>query len=178
MEEAEVMDSEASRGNDAQGQYLTFRVLNNRYAIDILDVKEIIEVTMMTRVPKAHASVRGVMNLRGNVAPVVDLAHRLQNKPLQTDRRTIILVVELEIESETQILGMLANEVNEIVEINAENIQSAPEFGAGIRREFIDRMARVDDEFIIMLNLPRVLNTDELSQSQAGHAEAVEAQDA
>lgn len=177
MEHAEVIDNEVSGASEGQGQYLTFRVLNNRYAIDILDVKEIIEVTMMTRVPKAHASVRGVMNLRGNVAPVVDLAHRLHDKALDLDRRTIILVVEIGSDNETQVLGMLANEVNEIVEISDEDIQSAPEFGAGIRREFINRMARVEDDFIILLDLHRVLNTDELSHHQAVHAEAADAQE-
>ena len=173
--EAEATGVEEVKGSEGAGQYLTFRVLNNRYAIDILDVKEIIEVTSMTRVPKAHASVHGVMNLRGNVAPVVDLAHRLRGQTLRFGRRSVILVVEFEWDGERQTIGMLADEVSEIVEINDDHIQSAPEFGAGIRREYIDRMARVDEAFIVLLNLSRVLNIDELSLNQEAKTELEEA---
>jgi len=147
-------------------QYLTFRVLGERYAVNILDIKEIIEVTQMTRVPMALAAIRGVMNLRGNVAPVIDLAERLHATRTKLDRRSVILVVQLEIEGERQVMGMLAEEVNEIVEIQPEQMQTAPEFGAGIRQSFIRSMAQLDGQFIVLLDLPRVLSIAELSQHQ------------
>lgn len=150
-------------GND---QYLTFRVMGEQYAVNILDIKEIIEVTQMTRVPMALAAVRGVMNLRGNVAPVIDLAQRFHASRTELDRRSVILVVQIEVEGEALVMGMLAEEVNEIVEISPEQFQPAPEFGAGIRQSFIQNMARVDDQFIVLLDLNRVLNVDELSTHQ------------
>ncbi|ULG68204.1 chemotaxis protein CheW [Marinobacterium sediminicola] len=152
--------ADTAAGND---QYLTFRVLGEQYAVNILDIKEIIEVTQMTRVPMALAAVRGVMNLRGNVAPVIDLAERFHATSTQVDRRTVILVVQLEVEGERQVMGMLAEEVNEIVEIEADHFQPAPEFGAGIRQSFIRSMAQVDGKFIVLLDLSQVLNIDELS---------------
>lgn len=149
-------------------QYLTFRVLGERYAVNILDIKEIIEVTQMTRVPMALAAIRGVMNLRGNVAPVIDLAERLHATRTQLDRRSVILVVQLEIEGERHVMGMLAEEVNEIVEIQPDQMQAAPEFGAGIRQNFIRSMAQLEGQFIVLLDLSRVLSITELSQHQ-GH---------
>ena len=177
MDEEEVVTGAASDVRDGASQYLTFQVLGNRYAIDILEVKEILEAPQMTRVPKAHASVSGVMNLRGNVVPVVDLAHRLNSQTLDAEQRRIILVVELLHEGETQTFGMLANEVNEIVEIDAEQIQAAPDFGAGIRREFIGRMASVGEDFVVLLDLQRVLDIDELAQRAAERRDSTEALD-
>ncbi|MBV0932964.1 chemotaxis protein CheW [Marinobacterium weihaiense] len=159
MANTEQVVAEAT-GSD---QYLTFQVLGERYAVNILDIKEIIEVTQMTRVPMALAAVRGVMNLRGNVAPVIDLAQRFHETPTELDRRTVILVVQIEVEGEWQVMGMLAQEVNEIVEIQADQFQPAPEFGAGIRQSFIRHMAQLDGRFIVLLDLARVLSVSELS---------------
>lgn len=162
------MDNTEQAAVEAAGsdQYLTFRVLGKRYAVNILDIKEIIEVTQMTRVPMALAAVRGVMNLRGNVAPVVDLAERFHATRTELDRRSVILVIQLEVEGERQVMGMLAEEVNEIVEIPPEQFQSAPEFGAGIRQSFIRNMAQLDGQFIVLLDLGRVLSVAELSMHQ------------
>ncbi len=165
----------AAAGND---QYLTFRVLGEQYAVNILDIKEIIEVTQMTRVPMALAAVRGVMNLRGNVAPVIDLAERFHATATELDRRSVILVVQLEVEGEHQVMGMLAEEVNEIVEIEPDRFQPAPEFGAGIRQSFIRSMAQVDGQFIVLLDLSRVLSIAELSTHQAESESAVMAETA
>lgn len=164
---------DAAAGSD---QYLTFKVLGEQYAVSILDIKEIIEVTQMTRVPMALAAVRGVMNLRGNVAPVIDLAERFHASPTRMDRRSVILVVQIDVEGEKQVMGMLAEEVNEIVEIQEDHFQPPPEFGAGIRQSFIRSMAQVDGRFIVMLDLGRVLSIDELSSHQADNETAAVAE--
>lgn len=148
-------------------QYLTFIVHGKRYAISILEVKEIIEVSSMTRVPMAANAVRGVINLRGNVAPVIDLNQRLKNMATQIGRRSVILVVEQHDQQEKELFGMLADGVSEIVEINDDEIQAAPDFGVGIRQEFIERMARIADDFIVLLNLGRILDAEELAQREA-----------
>lgn len=156
-------DSGASTTHTGSEQYLCFKVLGERCAINILDVKEIIEMPQLTRVPMALAEIRGVINLRGNVAPVIDLAQRFRGKTTVIDRRSIILVVQVESEGERQVFGMLAEEVNEIVEIGEDHLQPAPEFGAGLRRDFIHSMARVGEQFIVLLDLNQVLSIAELS---------------
>lgn len=169
------MDSaEQAAAADSNDQYLTFRVLGEQYAVNILDIKEIIEVTQMTRVPGALAAVRGVMNLRGHVAPVIDLAERFHARRTALDRRSVILVVQLEMEGEQQVMGMLAEEVNEIVAIEPDSFQPSPEFGAGIRQSYILRMAQVDGRFIVQLDLGRVLSIAELSAHQDSMAATAE----
>jgi purine-binding chemotaxis protein CheW len=145
-------------------QYLTFSVLNESMAIGILDVDEIIEIGDMTRVPMTNSSIRGVINLRGNVVPVVDLTARLGGSgEAQLSKRSCIVLVEVTQEGARQTMGMLVDEVNEIIEIPEEAIQKTPDFGTDIRPDFIERMGRVDDEFIILLNIDRVLSVEELS---------------
>ncbi len=158
-------ESVTSVSDSAQGteQFLCFKVLGKRYAINILDVKEIIELPKVTRVPMALADIRGVINLRGNVAPVIDLAQRFRACATEIDRRSVVLVVQVECDGEYQTFGMLAEEVNEIVEIGSDHRQPAPEFGAGLRADFIQSMARVGDEFIVLLDLNQVLSITELS---------------
>jgi purine-binding chemotaxis protein CheW len=145
-------------------QYLTFFVAEERYAIAILDVKEIIEVSQMTRVPMTPDYIRGVINLRGNVVPVVDLCARLGKGRSELTKRSCIVLVEVEAGGERQPLGMLVDEVNEILEIPASHLQPAPDFGTDIRTDFIQAMGRVDDLFMILLDINHVLSVEELSQ--------------
>ena len=150
--------------DDQLQQYLTFFVGSENFAIGILDVKEIIEMGNVTRVPMTPDFIRGVINLRGNVVPVVDLSARLGRDISQLTKRTSIVLVEIESGDEVQMIGMMVDQVNEILEIPEENIQAAPDFGADIRTEFIQAMGRVDDEFLILLDIKRVLSVEELSQ--------------
>ena len=152
--------------DDQLQQYLTFKVDDENFAIGILDVKEIIEISTVTRVPMTPDFIRGVINLRGNVVPVIDLSARLGRKITDLTKRSCIVLVEIESDDEAQIIGMLVDQVNEILEIPATNIQPAPDFGADIRTDFIRAMGRVGDEFIILLAINRVLSVDELSQLQ------------
>ena len=146
------------------GQYLTFLVGQESFAISILDVKEIIEISNVTRVPMTPDYIHGVINLRGNVVPVVDLSARLGHGCTQINKRSCIVLVEIEVVDSSQLIGMLVDEVKEILEIPAENIQPAPDFGTDIRTEFIQAMGRVGDDFIILLAINRVLSVEELSQ--------------
>ncbi len=149
---------------DQPGQYLTFLVGQESFAISILDVKEIIEISSVTRVPMTPDYIHGVINLRGNVVPVVDLSARLGHGCTEISKRSCIVLVEIELPDSVQLIGMLVDEVKEILEIAAENIQPAPDFGTDIRTEFIQAMGRVDDDFIILLAINRVLSIEELSQ--------------
>ncbi|RKZ99717.1 MAG: chemotaxis protein CheW [Gammaproteobacteria bacterium] len=148
---------------EQQGQYLTFLVGKEKLGISIHEVKEIIEISNITRVPMTPDYIRGVINLRGNVVPVVDLSARLSRETCEVTKRSCIVLVEIITDGESQSIGMLVDQVNEILEIPEENIQPAPEFGAEIRVEFIQAMGRVDDNFIILLEISRVLSVSELS---------------
>jgi purine-binding chemotaxis protein CheW len=149
---------------EQQGLYLTFFVSKERFGIGVHEVKEIIEINNITRVPMTPSFVRGVINLRGNVVPLVDLSARLSRQKSELTKRSCIVLVEIITEGESQSIGMLVDQVDEILEIPNENIQPAPEFGADIRVEFIQAMGRVDDKFIILLEISRVLSVTELSQ--------------
>lgn len=155
------------------GQYLTFLVGKESFAINILDVKEIIEISHVTRVPMTPDLIYGVINLRGNVVPVVDLSARLGHEVTKISKRSCIVLVEIELtEGRGQLIGMLVDEVKEILEIPAENIQPAPDFGTDIRTEFIQAMGRVGDDFIILLAINRILSVEELSQlAQVSHSQ-------
>jgi len=146
-----------------QGQYLTFLVGKDKLAIGIHDVNEIIEISNITRVPMTPEYIRGVINLRGNVVPVVDLSARLGHAASEISKRSCIVLVEIITNDESQSIGMLVDQVNEILEIPEENIQAAPEFGADIRVDFIQAMGRVDDDFIILLEISKVLSVSELA---------------
>jgi len=149
------------------GQYLTFLVENESFAVSILDVKEIIEIANVTRVPLTPDYIHGVINLRGNVVPVIDLAARLKHRRAEISKRSCIVLVEMDTQEGSQLIGMLVDEVREILEIPQANIQPAPDFGSDIRTDFIQAMARVDEIFIILLDINKVLSLEELSQLNA-----------
>jgi len=149
---------------DQLRQYLTFRAGNENLAISILDVKEIIEINTITDVPMTPEYIRGVINLRGNVVPVIDLSARLGRQSSEITKRSCIVLVQVDYNDDAQLLGMLVDAVDEILEIPEANIMPPPDFGADIRTDFIQSMGRVGDEFIILLNINRVLSIKELSQ--------------
>ena len=146
------------------GQYLTFLVDKESFAISILDVKEIIEIANITHVPLTPDYIHGVINLRGSVVPVIDLSARLKHRSAEVSKRSCIVLVEVDVADATQLIGMLVDEVREILEIPPDNIQPAPDFGTDIRTDFIQSMARVDEKFIILLAINKVLSLAELSQ--------------
>jgi purine-binding chemotaxis protein CheW len=145
------------------GQYLTFLVADECYAIGILDVQEIIEVGRMTRVPMTPIHIRGVINLRGSVVPVVDLSARLGKSVSELSKRSCIVLVDVVAGEGRQSLGMLVDEVKEILEISPGDLQPAPAFGTDIRTDFIQAMGRVDDAFMVLLDVNHVLAVEELA---------------
>lgn len=150
--------------HDQLRQYLTFQAGNKNLAISILDVKEIIEINTITDVPMTPDYISGVINLRGNVVPVIDLSARLGRHCSEITKRSCIVLVQVDYHEDAQLLGMLVDAVDEILEIPETNIMPPPDFGADIRTDFIQAMGRVGDEFIILLNINRVLSVKELSQ--------------
>ncbi len=144
-------------------QYLTFVLGGEAFAIGILAIKEIIEYGHLTEVPMMPASVRGVINLRGAVVPVVDLAARFGGASTQVQRRTCIIIVEAEQDEQLLDIGIMVDAVSEVLEIPPSEIEPAPSFGARIRADFIAGMGKVAGKFVIILNSARVLSIDEMA---------------
>ena len=165
--------NDAPAGNAEQleehGQYLTFTLGGEMYALGILNIKEIIEYGAITAVQMMPAFVRGVTNVRGAVVPVIDLQARFARKPSAVTKRTCIVSVEIEAGGERHDIGVVVDAVNEVLEIPASEIEPAPVFGAKIRADFIEGMGKVGGKFVIILNVARVLSIEEIAAlAQAG----------
>lgn len=160
-------------------QFLTFYLGEECYGIGILHIKEIIEYSGLTNVPLMPEFIPGVINLRGNVVPVVDLKHKFFRQKIEPDRKTCVIIVELHTsrsgeKKERTDLGILVESVNEVVSIAASEIEPAPTFGSRIKVDFILGMARQEDGFIIILNTEKILNLDELTSIEENqNAEAL-----
>jgi len=147
-----------------QRQYLTFLLEGEAYAIAILRIKEIIEYGQLTCVPMMPPFVRGVINLRGAVVPVVDLQARFGRDIRPVSKRTCIVIVEVAAVEEIQVVGLVVDQVNEVVAIPESEIEPAPSFGGGIRTDFIAGMGKLTGKFVVLLNLDAILSVDELAQ--------------
>ncbi|PYQ31145.1 MAG: chemotaxis protein CheW [Acidobacteria bacterium] len=145
--------------------YLTFFIRGEEYAAPILRVKEIIEYETVTRVPSTPAHVRGVINLRGAVLPVIDLAAKFGNGETAATRTTCIVVVETRVDGETLDVGLMADAVSEVVEIADEQIEEPPAFGTGIRVDFLAGMGKLDHKLVLVLDIDRVLSPVEIQQT-------------
>ena len=159
-----VIDLKNSEAILEAGQYLTFRLAGEQFAIGILHIKEIIEYGQLTKVPLMPDFIRGVINLRGAVVPVIDLSSRFWNKPSEINSRSCVVILELQHQDIAMVVGVIVDAVNAVVDIAAENIEPAPAFGTGIRSECIAGMGKIDDEFIILLNINKVLSVDDVTQ--------------
>lgn len=152
-------------------QYLTFALGTEMFATDIRGIKEIIEYAGLTTVPMMPGFIRGVINLRGAVVPVVDLSVRFGREPTALGRRTCIVIMEAGSDGERHDIGIVVDAVSEVLEIAPAAIEPPPSFGTGIRPEFISGMALIGTGFAIVLDVPRVLSIDEMA-SVAAIAEA------
>ncbi|HMZ01311.1 MAG TPA: chemotaxis protein CheW [Thiobacillaceae bacterium] len=161
---AAALKPEAAAALAETCQYLTFTLGGEMYAVDTLSVKEIIEYGQVTAVPMMPACIRGVINLRGAVVPVIDLKARFGRPPTEVTRRTCIVITELGGEDEQQVVGIVVDTVSEVLEIPATEIEPPPAFGARIRTDFIRGMGKVKGGFVILLDLTAVLATEELAR--------------
>ena len=152
----------AQSGNDNK-QYLTFMLGGEMFSLSILAIKEIIWYANLTDVPMMPACIRGVINLRGAVVPVIDLKARFGGQPTEVTRRTCIVIIELTENDERQDIGVVVDAVSEVLEIPAAEIEPPPSFGARIRADFIKGMGKVNGKFVILLEVDKVLSVDEIA---------------
>ena len=155
-------------------QYLTFVLSTEVFAMGILAIKEIIEYTDLTTVPMTPEYVRGVINLRGAVVPVLDLSVRFGRPPSPVTKRTCIVIVEVEAAGERHDMGLVVDTVNAVLDIPAQDIEPPPAFGAQVRTDYIQGMAKVNNRFVILLDVTRVLATEELLAISGVGAAAVQ----
>jgi len=144
-------------------QYLTFQLSGETFAIGILSIKEILEYVSLTQVPLMPAFIRGVMNLRGSVVPVIDLSLRFGRKKTVVAHRTCIVIIEVASEGQTIYIGALVDTVHEVLAIPDSEIEPSPQFGCKIRADFLAGMAKVEDRFVMLLNVDKVLSEDEMA---------------
>jgi len=147
-------------------QYLTFMLGGETFSINILCIKEIIWYTHLTEVPMMPASIRGVINLRGAVVPVMDLSNRFGKPSTPVTKSTCIVIVEVDAlnEGAGQNMGVVVDSVQAVLEIPTSEMAPAPSFGAKIRSEFMEGIAKVNGKFVILLNVNRVLSMEEIDQ--------------
>ena len=174
-ERREVVPAEGGQGTARGRQYLSFMVGQEAFGVEISGIKEIIEYRAPTEVPMMPAYMRGVINLRGRVVPVIDLSVRFGRAPLTVARRTCIVIVEIQHEGEQIDLGVAVDAVSAVLEIADGNIEPAPSFGAKLRADFILGMGKVAEKFVIILDIAKVLSVEELaSLVEAGQTAGAE----
>jgi purine-binding chemotaxis protein CheW len=151
-------------------QYLTFQLGSEVFAIGILAIKEIIEYDAVTAVPMMPECIRGVINLRGSVVPVMDLSVRFGKASNPVTKRTCIVIIETQREGEHELVGVVVDAVNAVIDIGAGDIEPPPAFGARIDADFIQGLGKLNGKFVILLDVQRVLKVDNIGSVAANDA--------
>jgi purine-binding chemotaxis protein CheW len=153
-------------------QYLTFKLEDEVFALDISKVREVLDFTTITKVPKTPEFMRGVINLRGSVVPVVDLRLKFGMSKTEKTVNTCIIIAEVTIDNDTTVLGALADSVQEVMDLEPGHIEPAPKIGTRLNTEFIRGMGKRDNSFVIILDIDKVFSIDELALVQAKQEES------
>ena len=143
--------------------YITFSLEDEMFAVDVSQVREILDSTRITKIPRAPEFMRGVINVRGSVVPVVDMRMKFGMASAESTANTRIIVLELNLDGETLVLGALADSVNDVIELEQSQIEDPPRIGSRWKTEFIKGIGKRNDEFIILLDIDRIFSSDELA---------------
>ena len=162
-ETQDSMDKALKQTTINTAKYLTFTLSDESYGIGILKVKEIIGMMPITSVPKTPGFVKGVINLRGKVIPIIDLRLKFDMESKDYTERTCIIVVEIEGDEETVLIGIVVDSVSEVLNITVDQIENAPEFGTQLNTDYILGLAKTDDGVKILLNIDKVLSQVQIS---------------
>jgi purine-binding chemotaxis protein CheW len=157
---------EQSVGEKLAGKYLTFKLAQEEYGLEILKVQEIIQMQAVTKVPRTPDYIRGVINLRGKVIPVVDLRKKFVLEMFTDTEKTCIIVVQISNIDTVVVMGIIIDEVKEVLDIKADDIENTPSFGSNINTEFILGMGKVNGNVKILLDIDKVLSTQEFNNIQ------------
>lgn len=143
---------------NAEEQYVTFTLDKEEYGIKVLSVQEIVSVPEITSIPNTPPYIKGLINLRGSVTPLVDLRTKFRLAEKDVDRYTVVIVVNVN----EKTIGIIVDKVSDVLSFNAENLQDAPNFSASIQTQFIEKMGNIEDRLVILLNIGKVLSDEEL----------------
>jgi purine-binding chemotaxis protein CheW len=143
-------------------QYLSFKLGDEIFAVDVAQVREILDVIAITKVPQTPDFMRGVINLRGSVVPVMDMRLKFGMPPTERTVNTCIIVMEVTQDGETMVLGSLADSVQEVLDLEPDQIEPAPRIGTRLRSDFIKGMGKQSERFIIILDIDRIFSAGEL----------------
>ncbi|MBF0612163.1 MAG: chemotaxis protein CheW [Magnetococcales bacterium] len=147
-------------------QYLTFMLDEEVFAVDISKVREVLELTTITKVPRTPEFMRGVINLRGSVVPVVDMRLKFGMPKTEQTINTCIIIVEIRQDDETTVMGALADSVREVMELEPGQIEPPPKIGTRLRSDFLKGMGKHDNRFLLILDIDKIFSADELSMVQ------------
>jgi len=157
-------------------QYLTYKLGDEVFALDISQVREVLDFTTVTKIPQTPDFMRGVINLRGNVVPVVDLKLKFGMNITEKTVNTCIIITEISIEGEKTVIGALADSVQEVIELGPGQIEPAPKIGTSLRTEFIKGMGKRNETFIIILDIDRVFSAEEIAAVKGSEKEMPQAE--
>lgn len=146
-----------------EGQYLTFKLGDEVYGLEITKVREVLDYTKITKVPKTPDFMKGVINLRGGVVPVVDLRLKFGMPAVRQTVDTCIIIVDVTVDDDQGILGALADQVHEVIELDPSQIEPPPKIGTRLDTDFIKGMGKHDENFIIILNIEKIFSVEELT---------------
>ena len=163
MEKAERIDQAVKEITDKEGKYLSFSMADEEYGIGILKIKEIIGMMPITTVPRTPEFVKGVINLRGKVIPIMDLRLRFKMEAIDYTDRTCIIVVEIESQAGTIQIGAVVDSVSEVLNVGSKDIEDTPSFGTKLDTNYILGMATMEGGVKILLNIDNVLNNEEIA---------------
>jgi len=153
-------------------QYLTFKLDDEVFALDVATVREVLDFTTVTRIPRTPEFMRGVINLRGSVVPVVDLRLAFGMSATEKTVNTCIIVMEVRLDGEAAIVGALADSVEEVIDLEPDQIEAAPKLGTSIKTDFIRGMGKRDSRFLMILDIDRVFTADQLHDLRVSGAAA------
>ncbi len=147
-------------------QYLAFRLDDEVFAFDISKVREVLEFSSITKVPQTPEMMKGVINLRGSVVPVIDMRLKFNMGETEKTVNTVIIIIEIDLDDETTMIGAMVDSVKEVMDLDAEHIEPPPKIGTKLNTEFIKGMGKQDGEFLIILDIERIFSSDELEMVQ------------
>jgi purine-binding chemotaxis protein CheW len=156
----------AKQKQAGDGQYLTFKLEDEIYALEITQIREVLDYTKITKVPKTPDFMKGVINLRGGVVPVIDLRLKFGLRETEVTVDTCIIIAEITVDNEETLLGALADQVQEVLEIDSTQIEPPPRIGTRLDTDFIKGMGKHNDEFIMILDIVKVFSQQELAMVQ------------
>jgi purine-binding chemotaxis protein CheW len=159
-------------GGEQHRQFLSFLLDGEVFALDVSKVREILDRTDLTRIPRMPRYMRGALNLRGAVVPVIDLRVKFGLEPAEVTLDTCVIVIEVVVDGETSVIGGLVDAVDEVFELPEDRLEPAPRMGARLDAEFIEAMGRRDDDFVIILDADRVFSVDEVIEIRSSVSDA------